>query len=390
MTINLYSSIALEPWDWTTPWTTGIGGSETSHIEITERLGRKYGGLVRSYAPIRDSVSCKSCGPALVPWFNINQARPEDEQGIWLVYRDQTFFNRDLRPDSRYWFIAQDCDYAWTPEQLAKVHRYICLCQDHVDFTNAKYPELNGRVFLSTNGVRSSYIERNFEPSGLDSWCALDNASRGERKDELIRKPWRLFYASSPDRGLLLILRHWFRIRERVLNAELRVAYGFNNIEAMLNMGYAETDRMAQTYEIKSLLNQPGVTWLGRLNQHDVYREFFRAGLWYYPTDWPETSCISCMEAQACGAIPVTNAYWALKQNILNGVLIDGIPQEDPVCRTMMIRELCSLMLNPARQQEIREPMMRDALDSFDWQKIVNKQLVPWIKEDLEVMNARL
>lgn len=383
--VILYSSVALEPWDWTNPWTKGIGGSETSHIELAERLGKAYPFDVTSYAPIADDIHCKDVGPSHVPWRNFKtydafekDARP----AINLIYRDPTFFDKDLRQDSKYYFIAQDVDYAWTPERLAKVHRYICLCQEHVNMTVAKYPELKGRVYLSTNGVRSQYLH------DLENTKSIDLEVYQTTVSALKRNPHRLFYASSPDRGLLLILQNWFRIREAVPDAELHVAYGMNNMETILSRSGGQAWFSPMKSEIEALLNQEGVTWLGRINQHEVYKEFFQAGVWFYPTDWPETSCIASMEAQACGAIPVTNAYWAMKQNILHGVLVDGIPQHDPLTRVIMIRECIDLMRDTERQEAIRPQMMQDARDNFDWQRIVDKQLVPWIEEDFAAMGA--
>lgn len=383
--VVLYSSIALEPWDWTNPWTKGIGGSETAHIEMAERLA-KAGFTVESFAPIPGETCFqhKDCDDE-IRWTPFQNALPEVmASAIWIVYRDPKFFDRDLNPKSKYYYVAQDVDYDWTPERLARVHRYICLCQDHVDYTLAKYPQLRGRVYLSTNGIRTDYLDANFQQHDADIY--LDNTYPPDGDDCLYRDPHRLFYASSPDRGLLLLLQSWRRILERVPDAVLRIAYGFNNMAKLLDGGHMN-HLLAQKPDIEALLNQPNVTWLGRLNQHNVYREWFQAAVFPYFNDFAETSCISVMEAQACGAIPVTNALWALRQNVFHGVLIDGVPQDDPMCRAILTRELCALMLDEERQEEIRGEMIVDARTSFDWAKVA-RQYATWIDEDWSTLNA--
>ena len=367
--VNIYSSIALEPWDWTNPWTQGIGGSETCHIELTERFEAR-GHTVTSYTKMPHfsgilyvprerknwlDISELNIGEPVTNSMNAAFGKPYVPEN-WLIFRDSAFFDKDLPKENQYFFIAQDVDYAWTPERLEKVSKYITLCTEHTNFTLAKYPQLKGKVFQSTNGVRREWIEK-------------------IAKENIQRDPNKIIYTSSPDRGLLLLLKNWFRIRERCPEASLTVCYGFDNMEKILQAQGGTAWFLPMKNEIHKLLTQDGVNFTGRIGQERLYREWFSSNIWWYPTDWPETSCINCMDAQACGAIPVTNKHWAVGENVFHGYLYEGIPQKDQICLAQQIEAVCKLIKNP--DVDWREEMRQDALDTFSWDNVV-KQYEGW------------
>ena len=357
------SSSALEPWDWTNPWTKGIGGSETSHIELVERLARR-GFNVWSFAP---TPATSALGPKGVVWQKHEALRQDEGAGIYIWYRTPDKFDRVKGPGERWWFVAQDLDYpdSWTPERLAKVDRYICLCHEHVLYTLGRYPSLAGRVYTSSNGIRSDYIR------GMHL-----------RPD---RDPNRMLFPSSPDRGLKLLLEQWWRIREVNPEATLAVAYGFNNMEVIYKDNPGDWRKDYQT-RLEDLLGQPGIEVLGRIPQGQLYHEWFKTGIWAHPTDFPETSCITCMEAQACGAFPVTNDLWALKDNVGHGWMTQGIPQKSELVRHNWLRSLFTAFTS--QTAENRDAMLEWALNRFDWERIAD-QWQRWIEEDMEASNDK-
>jgi len=341
----------MENWDFNTPLHRGIGGSETSHVELARRL-RRRGHDVISYAPIGFAGTIHE-GVVWRPTEDITKNAPEGYN--WLVYRNPSFFDLEL-PKGKFWFMAQDVGYDWSAAQAAKVDRYLCLCKKHIGYTLKRTPAMKDKIYLHSNGIRRDVIEE-------------------IEKEKIVRNPKKIMYASSPDRGLLLCLKDWFRVRELVPDAELHIFYGFDYAEKVFEAGNKVLGQ--QLTEIKSLMNQPGIVWRGRLNQLDLYREWFSAGIWWYPNDFAETSCITCMDAQACGAIPVCNDLWALEQNVLHGVVMPGVPQKDNVCRMSLIWEMADLLIHPEKQDAFRDEMMLDARDTFDYEKWIN-QLEEW------------
>jgi hypothetical protein len=359
--VTFISSSALELWDWRSPWTTGIGGSETSHIEMVERL-KKLGYDVHSYAPIESTKV--ATGPADVPWRQHTQFSTKSP-GVYIFYRNPSDLDQPKGKGQKWWFVAQDVDYPdqWTPARMAKVDRYICLCGEHARFTGRKYPIFRDRIYVSSNGIRREHIEK-----------CIESAT----KVPLIRNPNRMFFPSSPDRGLKFLLEQWWRIREFNPKAELRVAYGFNNMEKIWGADPNDWRRGYQGH-LMGLLKQEGVTFLGRLNQNQVYAEWLQTGIWAHPTDFPETSCITCMEAQALGAWPVTNKYWALEDNVKYGYMVDGKPQDSALVRQNWMHNLAKAF----KRNKGREEMQKWALQYHDWDNVA-LQWSTWIQQDMK------
>ena len=362
--VILYSAKTLQNWNPDTPFVTGIGGSETAHIETHNHL-EHLGVYPQSYAPI-DEVPSSEWGETGQSWSGWSESSevPLDKPAILINYRSYELYDKEFHPGIKNWFIAQDCDYPWTEERLAKIDRYITLCTDHSKFTLAKYPSLRGKVFQSSNGVRAAFIK--------NLWA-----------DPPVRDSQQIIYASSPDRGLLFLLEHFWRIREQVPDAVLKVAYGFENTNKIIQlMGGKSAYHEGFRDRVLSLLSQPGVKWLGRLPQDKLYEEWFKSNIWAYPCSFAETSCITCMDAQACGASPITNDLWALRDNVNQkfAPLLPGQPQDDPLLRSYFLQEIISQLKKPMKLEK-RIKMADAALEKFDWANIA-KQFKNWIIED--------
>lgn len=380
--ISVVSTPSLEKWDWRNP-EKGIGGSETSHVRMAQEL-YKRGHNVLSFSPLEERYIPDD--PTGLTWMNSADAETLGHSiansSVVINYRDPKVCDSEKPAGAKWWFIAQDVDYGdqWTPERLAKVDRYVTLCPTHAAYTKGRYPDLHtsGKLFISSNGISSEEIAREIR--------------------EIPRNKKRLMYASSPDRGLMLLLENWFRIRERVPDAEIHVFYGFQNYLKIIEFNGVDdwrTSHMAKLYE---LLKQPGVVWHDRVGQRELWQEWAKSNIWFYPTDFPETSCITSMEAQACGAIPVTTNFWALKSNIIDGYTFDSTPQKSEVVRSLMIEKVVELLKDSSDWDDrgpdynedgfgydvksLREAMQRDALNRFDW-RVYADQWDTWIREDL-------
>lgn len=364
--IILYSPVALESWDYSTIDSTGIGGSETCHVILAEEFGKK---IKESYVYSIAPCDRNKIGPGNVQWFPLDDLdnflikEPINKQ-IWLVFREPKFFDKELSKDNKYYFISQDVDYEWTEERLSRVDKYICLCKKHAEYTLEKYPSLKDKIFISSNGIRSNLIRDKIR----------------QNKNPRISK--RMIYSSSPDRGLELILDNFFRITEQHPDVKLDVYYGFENLKKLSNKGdwreYLYTKLVKKQQELKQW-----VTFHGRINQNQLYNEMLTSSVWFYPSDFPETSCITSMEMQACGVYPIVNNFWAVGQNVFNGVVIDGIPQKDELCKCSMFKELNNFLEDEhfLRIGYDRKLVSDDALDSFSWDKISN-QYISWFKDE--------
>ena len=360
------STSTFEPWDWTNPETQGIGGSETSHIEMARRLS-EHGHVVYSYSPTPGTKPV--VGPGGVLWDHIDNV-DLNKKGVWVVYRDPDFAARIPRDGNVIWLICQDVDYNAIGGKLGLNHitsqhldRIVTLCPDHGRYMKIRHKEAVDKVCVSSNGIKVEVIDD-----------VLNDPPK--------RNPRRLIYASSPDRGLLSLLAIFQRAREIVTDLELHVYYGFDNIQKIIDK-YGEGNPTAQNARRvqKALRETEGVEWHGRIGQTALAREWAMSGIWCHPSIFTETSCITCMDAQALGAIPITTPLWAVKDNVQHGVFIDGDAQRDPLTRARYVLELIRLAQDEERQEKIRAEMMPWAKAHFSWERFVD-QWEGWAKQD--------
>lgn len=356
--IYLVSQKTLENWDYDTPLSTGIGGSETAHIECAIRLAKR-GYNITSYVPLPDYKNGRVHEG--VTWLDTTTTEPPKEPCILINYRHPKYFDRPKPKGQVWYFIAQDVDYEnqWTEQAQKNCDRFLALCKTHADYTLAKYPLLRDKVFISTNGIRTDYINK---------------------LPPLERQPHRMFWASSPDRGLLLLLENWFRIRERFPKVELRIAYGFNNMDTIIKYQGGRTPLLQLREQLMALKDQPGLTWLGRLTQDKVFQEWQQASVLPYCSDWPETSMITIMEAMACGAIPVTTNFWAQGHHALASplaYLVDGLPQKSELVKSLWLEQLYTAL----EDKTDRKDLMNWARQRYNWEAVIT-QWQGWLDED--------
>ena len=378
MNFCFYSERTFESWDWNTPLEVGIGGSETSHVEMAQRLARR-GHDVMSVAPV-PLESSQVTDLAGVRWSSVDLDRgtgPAD--AVNVIYRAPHLVEQ-IPEGVPAWLICQDADYRTMTEAYAdRFTRIIALCEDHAAHLRSRYPYLASKVCVSSNGIRSELIRERIE---------------AQRRGEVpARNPKRLMYASSPDRGLWTLLSVFERLRELVPDVELHVCYGFNNLEKVVEQAASKPSfaRQVAARNMATLeaLKAPGIVHHGRINQRDIIDEWLQSGVWCHPSQFTETSCITCMDAQACGAIPVTTPVWAIAENVRFGLMVEGFPETDPLTQARYVNQLLHLVQDPERQDEIRRDMMPWAAGYFNWENFVT-QWEAWAAEDLAGMKPHV
>lgn len=363
MDLHFYSPNRIEPWDYRNVFDVGIGGSETSHVEMAIRLAA-HGHVVTSYTHLPADTGPHTAHG--VRWEPLEAAGALTTPGLWIIYRQPSVGARFTpAPDRRAWLVCQDVWYPdWKSEDVAKFDRVLALCPRHVAEVAHVDPANAARIALTGNGVN---IERSDRV--LAEGCT--------------RHPRRLIWTSSPDRGLRELLDIFARAREQVADLELFVFYGMDNIDKICG-GDRLRQPWVQSWRQYDRANaMPGVTWVGRVGQEALAREFASAGIWCYPTWFSETSCISCMEAQVYGAIPITNPIWATGFNVQHGWFVEGTPS-DPLVMARYVDAVVRLAVNPDGQQMVRARMMPEARERLDWQGVA-QQWDAWMRADTDV-----
>ena len=344
-TIHIYSSKHFERWDYNTPCTTGIGGSETSHIEMAMRLAA-LGYKVKSYCPL----STERRHYSGVEWCDVDDA-DFHEDGLWILYRCPQ--EAEKLDGQQCWVICQDVDYPpeWTNKALDSIKYIFALCDEHAFYLQKTHPQLTDKIRITSNGIDSNFIDSVFPNMDIE------------------RNPHRIMYASSPDRGLLRVIDIFKRALEFIPTLELHCYYGFQNL---IKASEKFTHNNWLIEKIEKAASHPRIFMHGRVNNFELYCAWHESNVWLYPTHFYETNCITSMEAQALGAIPICSPLWAVKEKVKYGIFVDGQP-DDRLVQARFLGELLRLLSNREMQESIRKPMMEYARRAYDWHNVVTE-----------------
>lgn len=137
-----------------------------------------------------------------------------------------------------------------------------------------------------------------------------------------------LVYTSTPYRGLGLLLDALPLIRARVANARLKV---FSSLQVY---GIAADDDVNRALYERCAATE-GVEYVGGVGQRRLAEELKAAWCLAYPNVFPETSCISVMEALAAGCKVVTTLNGALPETAAGfaTLIVNPANREDLVTR---------------------------------------------------------
>ena len=136
-----------------------------------------------------------------------------------------------------------------------------------------------------------------------------------------------ILYSLPPDRGMLPLLEIFAKASPRLEGTELHL-YSRSTIYG----ASAEEDHRLYG-GIYALAQQiPGVTHFEPVHQRALAAAMERAMVYAYPTSTEETFCISILEAQAAGTIPISTACGAIPERVTPGVdgfLVPGDPMDE-------------------------------------------------------------
>ncbi len=340
--LGMFCGATATPWGHRSIEKGGVGGSETAVIRMSTELA-KLGWGVEVYGFMEPEDEGLHAGVNWLPYWRFPG---KDSFDIFISWR--TPYVSLAHAEARYiWLHDVQMAEHWRPEELRAVDQVMVLSEAHR--RNCSFIP-DEKVLLTGNGLDPSFFQR------------PDN------------QPHALIYASCPSRGLHLLLPHWRSILKRFPDATLDIYYGFTPhfLESMRTR--ANLQEVYQT--VNSHLSLPGIRWHGMRPQADLSLAFHRAGIFAYPCSFAEISCITAMQAQAAGAIPVTTNYWALEETVQHGVKVDTMGKPIEARGAIMenwLAELLELMGDEKRQKEIRKKMIPWAREKFLWSEVAKQ-----------------
>jgi len=178
-------------------------------------------------------------------------------------------------------------------------------------------------------------------------------------------KQHKLFWQSSYDRGLDVLLFLWADIRAKYPDAELFITYGWDLFD---KTAHNNPERMEWRKMTSALMEQEGITHLGRIGKKELKVVRDKCGIWAYPTYFTEINCITALECQESGCVPVTMALGALSETVKSGVVVQGDIQ-DPAVKDKYLEELLSLMGDKKRwKKEVKKG--KKVIERYRYDKI--------------------
>ncbi len=365
LSVIIWTGPCFEPWDATSPNTRGIGGSETAAIE----MGKNLAALGHAVTICGDTRTAPQVfdGVRYVHW----EQMPVIDCDVLICSRSPGLLENEDRIKARLKLLWVHDIHVGQPSPqldrwLLRFDRIMCLSNWHKEFFCQTYPSVHpDRVIVTRNGI---------DP---ERFALPMPAGYAARLDAMPGKSNHLVFSSSPNRGLLTLLSLFPNIKRQVPDAEAHIYYGMDCWRTFAKMRGDKNELATIAHYEKAIADAEragGVHYHGRVNQRELAAAFMRAKVWFYPTLGPElfaeTSCISAMEAQAAGCVPLTTAHGALVETVKHGVLIGP---NDPNAPQRFIDECVSLLTNGQRQENFAWNGRRYALESLSWSALAKE-----------------
>ncbi|MDD5434800.1 MAG: glycosyltransferase family 4 protein, partial [Nitrospira sp.] len=200
------------------------------------------------------------------------------------------------------------------------------------------------KLFITTNGINPDFYH----------------------SPKLRRNLHRIIYSSTPFRGLDILLKVFPRIRASIPDAELHVYSGMSVYQM------SEEQENRKFGEIYKLAEQPGVFLKKNVAQRELADAMLSSSIMAYPNSFPETSCISAIEAMAAGLPVVTSRSGALTETLEGvGIFVHGNPMTTEYQDTF-VTEVINILNDRERRETISEKSRRRALDFYKWGCVAN------------------
>lgn len=288
----------------------GLGGSETALCKMAEHFARRgydvrvyagEGGGLRGDRVSVDDMRDRTQGQVL--YEPVGAWDPGEECDLFVSSRIPEAFDRTIAaPRRALWLHDHEYGDRLTAERAGRATDVIVLSEFQREHIAERYPFLADHpgLWVSRNGIEASFYQR-----------------VAKRKE-----PW-VVYSSSPDRGLDVLLEMWPEIKARVPEAKLVHTYApfYHQVRERFDHLQRFHRRIERLHE-----GLEGVERRESMGQKELAVLFGAARVWAHPSwvtqagePWPEISCISAIEAQAAGCVPVCPDYAALKETVRDG-----------------------------------------------------------------------
>lgn len=246
----------------------GVGGVETTYLELSEELART-GKNVFLFCNTSEAHIYK--GVYYVPWEQINEYYKLDPDVI-ITSRWFDPFYEDTKAKKIIWF--QDAFFGVPddkPDLFSKADKVICSSEWHKNYICER-------------------LGRSISPNKLQV------IPLGIRKDLFVqginKDPNKMIYSSNPDRGLEQLIDMWDRITEKYPNINLTVTYGWEGLKTWSgDSSWHNSIKQLQEKCFKKAEECGNIRFTGRVTKKELAKELLSSSIMLYPNNFNETFC---------------------------------------------------------------------------------------------------
>lgn len=333
-----------------TPWTgsdiekKGMGGSETFIIEISK--------FIASFSnQFQVTVFCNCTEPEI--YKNVSY-KPLLQYADYLLDTSNIIHSLIISRYPEYLPTSYNKDniknvylilHDLIPEgeiilRHEKLRKILLLSEYHLQFFNNMFPTLKDLTAKFEYGID---LER-FDIEGYARGGYVD-AKIAPKK---IKN--RFIYSSFANRGLLYLLEMWMDIRKVLDDATLFIHCDVDN--HWINQQDIYKD---QVMKIKSLifdLKNHGVFYKGWTSKEELSHSWKEASIWFYPTTFLETFCLTALEAAVSKTLAITFPIGSLQETVGDRGLLINQNILTTKGRENTLGELFSIILGQTKKRE--------------------------------------
>ncbi len=319
-------------WDENTLKTVGHGGSETAAIEVAKWLKKKTNKKVKLFH-VRGKREVMPSGVEYLPVQELEGYLKNVEPHTHIAWRHST---RMTKAPSYIWCHDLICPGAEKSDNYDKI---IALSEFHKDYLIETSHVKEEKITLGFNGIDPENFKSKFE-----------------------RDPLKVVFSSSPDRGLIHIVKKAREISG--LDIKLHTFYGFSN---MRKGGQGEwADRIQAKIDAN-----PFVTMHGQVSKEILMQHFKEAAVWLYPADFIETYAITAIESLCAGTWPIVRRMGALPFTLKEAIEKDMCDFLDVEANTEAnIGIWANCLMKAIIDQKWRKVKVNP--DDYSWEKVAD------------------
>lgn len=330
----------------------GMGGSETFIIEISKYVKKR-----EEYDEV--IVFC-NCG-----------GKGGEEEYCGVMYRDLNGYLEYMRENSvDMCVVSRYPEYLGSLYLMENVKEVMLILHDMIP---------SGEVILRHDKLKkimllSAYHKEVFDAMfgvvlrdltttfgyGMDV-LSMEKAMVGKKKVKN-----RFIYSSTANRGLMYLLMMWRLIKAELPDATLYIHSDIYNNKWLNEVCMKEMNIVRELYE--SMKEGWGIEYKGWVSKKELYESWSEAEVWFYPTTFLETYCLTALEAGVSETLIVTMNIGSLCEVVSDrGVLLDkNVTTVEG--REEIIKELVNVLCDEDRKRRYIE---RNAKYSrmFTWEE---------------------